>query len=36
MAQIIAADVFTSASGRYVAAKCARVIVRNIAEYEIV
>jgi Protein of unknown function (DUF2922) len=36
MEQIIAADVFTSASGRYVEAKGARVVDRNIVEYEIV
>ncbi|MBU8916022.1 DUF2922 domain-containing protein [Bacillus sp. FJAT-29953] len=36
MEQIIAADVFTSASGRYVASKGARVIDRNVVEYEIV
>ncbi|MBU8919122.1 DUF2922 domain-containing protein [Bacillus sp. FJAT-29953] len=36
MEQIIAADVFTSASGRYVSSKGARVIDRNVVEYEIV
>ncbi|MCM3765560.1 DUF2922 domain-containing protein [Neobacillus niacini] len=36
MEQIIGAAVFTSASGRYVEAKSARVINRNVVEYEIV
>ncbi|WP_251548909.1 DUF2922 domain-containing protein [Neobacillus muris] len=35
MAQIIAADVFVSASGKLVSAKGARVIDRNIVEYEL-
>jgi hypothetical protein len=36
MEQIIAAEVFTSASGRYVEAKGARVIDRNVVEYEMI
>jgi hypothetical protein len=36
MAQIIAADVFTSASGKLVTAKGARVIDRNVTDYELV
>jgi hypothetical protein len=33
MAQIIASNVFTSASGKLVAAKSARVVDRNVTEY---
>lgn len=36
MAQIIASEVFTTSSGKFVAAKGARVVDRNITEYEIV
>jgi len=36
MQEIIASDVFTTGSGRLVAAAGARVIDRNITEYEIV
>lgn len=36
MAQIIASEVFTTASGKYVEAKGARVIDRNVTEYELV
>ncbi|WP_042462123.1 DUF2922 domain-containing protein [Neobacillus dielmonensis] len=35
MAQIIAADIFVTASGKLVAAKGARVIDRNVVEYEL-
>ncbi|WP_042462175.1 DUF2922 domain-containing protein [Neobacillus dielmonensis] len=35
MTQIIASDVFVSASGKLVAAKGARVIDRNVVEYEL-
>ncbi|MBO0958816.1 DUF2922 domain-containing protein [Neobacillus sp. MM2021_6] len=35
MAQIITSDVFTTASGRFVAAKGARVIERNVTDYEL-
>lgn len=35
MAQIIASDVFTTASGKLVAAKGARVVDRNVTEYEL-
>jgi Protein of unknown function (DUF2922) len=33
MAQIIASEVFTTASGRFVATKGARVIDRNVTDY---
>ena len=33
MAQIIASNVFTSASGKLVAAKSARVVDRNVTDY---
>ena len=33
MAQIIASNVFTSASGKLVAAKGARVVDRNVTDY---
>jgi len=36
MAQIIASEVFTTASGKFVEAKGARVIDRNVTEYELV
>ncbi|CAH2714067.1 hypothetical protein BACCIP111895_01221 [Neobacillus rhizosphaerae] len=36
MEQIITAEVFTTASGKFVAAKGARVIDRNVTEYELV
>lgn len=35
MDQIITSDVFTTASGRFVAAKGARVIERNVTDYEL-
>ncbi|EKN69097.1 hypothetical protein BABA_11726 [Neobacillus bataviensis LMG 21833] len=35
MAQMIASDVFTTTSGRFVAAKGARVIDRNVTDYEL-
>jgi hypothetical protein len=35
MEQIIASDVFTTANGKYVSVKGARVIDRNITDYEI-
>ncbi|MEH7121566.1 DUF2922 domain-containing protein [Neobacillus vireti] len=35
MAQIIAADVFTTASGKLVASKGARVINRDVTDYEL-
>ncbi|MDR7239586.1 DUF2922 domain-containing protein [Neobacillus drentensis] len=36
MTQIIAADIFTSVSGKLVVAKGARVIDRNVTDYELV
>ncbi|MFP5113776.1 DUF2922 domain-containing protein [Bacillaceae bacterium C204] len=36
MAQIIASGIFTTASGNFVAAKGARVVDRNVTEYELV
>jgi hypothetical protein len=36
MEEIIASGVFTSATGNYVSVKGARVIDRNVMEYEIV
>ena len=36
MTQIIAADIFTSAGGKLVVAKGARVIDRNVTDYELV
>lgn len=36
MEQIIASDVFTTANGKFVSAQGARVVDRNITEYEIV
>ncbi|MFZ7946206.1 DUF2922 domain-containing protein [Neobacillus sp. 19] len=35
MEQIIASDIFTSASGRFVAPKGVRVIERNVTDYEL-
>jgi len=35
MAQIIASEVFTTASGKFVAAKGARVIDRSVTDYEL-
>jgi hypothetical protein len=36
MDQIIASEIFTSASGRFVAAKGARLVDRNVTEYELI
>ncbi|MDN3019552.1 DUF2922 domain-containing protein [Neobacillus drentensis] len=36
MAQIIASGVFASASGKLVEAKGARVVDRNVTEYELI
>ncbi|WP_409305165.1 DUF2922 domain-containing protein [Peribacillus sp. SCS-155] len=36
MDQIIAANVFTSSSGDYIGKKGARLVERNVSEYEIV
>ncbi|NHC40788.1 DUF2922 domain-containing protein [Bacillus sp. MM2020_1] len=36
MTQIIGADIFTTASGKLVVAKGARVIDRNVTDYELV
>jgi hypothetical protein len=36
MAQIIASEIFTTGSGKFVAAKGARVIDRNVTDYELV
>jgi Protein of unknown function (DUF2922) len=36
MAQIIASEIFTTASGKFVATKGARVIDRNVTDYELV
>ncbi|WP_462410371.1 DUF2922 domain-containing protein [Neobacillus sp. Marseille-QA0830] len=35
MAQIIASDIFVSSTGKLVAAKGAKVIDRNVVEYEL-
>lgn len=35
MAQIIASDIFTTASGRLVDAKGVRVVERNVTDYEL-
>jgi len=35
MQQIIASDIFTSSSGRFVAPKGAKVIERNVTDYEL-
>jgi hypothetical protein len=36
MAQIIASEIFTTGSGKFVSAKGARVIDRNVTDYELV
>jgi hypothetical protein len=36
MDQIIASEIFTTGSGKFVAAKGARVIDRNVTDYELV
>ncbi|PFP26581.1 hypothetical protein COJ96_17410 [Bacillus sp. AFS073361] len=36
MAQIIASEIFTTTSGKFVAAKGARVVDRNVTDYELV
>lgn len=36
MDQILAADVFYSATGNFVAVKGARVVERNVTEYELI
>ncbi|MBL4954647.1 DUF2922 domain-containing protein [Neobacillus sp. OS1-32] len=36
MEQIIAADIFFTSSGKFAVAKGARVIDRNVTEYEII
>lgn len=36
MEQIISADVFTTSSGKLAAVKGARVVDRNVTEYEII
>ncbi|MCM3117149.1 DUF2922 domain-containing protein [Neobacillus sp. MER 74] len=36
MAQIIAAEVFTTSSGKFVSSKGARVIDRSVTDYELV
>jgi hypothetical protein len=35
MAQIIASDIFTSGSGKFISAKGARVVDRSVTDYEI-
>lgn len=35
MAQIIAADVFSTSSGKLAAVKSARVVERNVTDYEL-
>jgi hypothetical protein len=35
MAQIIASEIFTTGSGKFVAAKGARVVDRNVVDYEL-
>lgn len=35
MEQIIASDIFTSGNGRFVAPKGAKVIERNVTDYEL-
>jgi len=35
MQQIITSDIFTSSSGRFVAPKGAKVIERNVTDYEL-
>lgn len=36
MAQIIASEIFTTTSGKFVSAKGARVVDRNVTDYELV
>ncbi|MEH7307867.1 DUF2922 domain-containing protein [Neobacillus drentensis] len=36
MAEIITSGIFTTTSGKFVAAKGARVVDRNVTEYELV
>ncbi|MBV7504162.1 DUF2922 domain-containing protein [Bacillus sp. sid0103] len=36
MSQIIASDIFTTSSGKFVSAKGARVVDRNVTDYELV
>ncbi|MEH6953900.1 DUF2922 domain-containing protein [Neobacillus drentensis] len=36
MAQIIASDIFTSDSGKFISAKGARVVDRSVTDYELV
>jgi hypothetical protein len=36
MAQIIGSEIFTTGSGKFVTAKGARVIDRNVTDYELV
>ncbi len=36
MAQIIASEIFTTSSGKFVAAKGARVVDRSVTDYELV
>jgi hypothetical protein len=36
MAQIIASEIFTTSTGKFVVAKGARVIDRNVTDYELV
>lgn len=35
MAQIIASEIFTTGSGKFVSAKGARVVDRNVTDYEL-
>ncbi|MEH7086012.1 DUF2922 domain-containing protein [Neobacillus drentensis] len=36
MAQIIASEIFTTPGGKFVTAKLARVVDRNVTDYELV
>jgi hypothetical protein len=36
MAQIIASNIFTSGSGKFISAKGARVVDRSVTDYELV
>lgn len=36
MSQIIASDIFTSGSGKFISAKGARVVDRSVTDYELV
>jgi hypothetical protein len=36
MAQIIASEIFTTSSGKFVAAKGARVVDRSVTDYELI